>query len=480
MATDCCTLVIFGGTGDLAHRKLVPAIYNMHINGLLPPAFKMTGIGRKPKKDSQYREELAASAEKYSSLSWEAKRWAELENKFYYLAGDLHDDETYTALESEIEKSNVLYYLAVTPQFFPVIASHLGGHGMATGSNGWRRIMIEKPFGFDFNSAFELNSSLTSVFKEDHIYRIDHYLGKEMLRNILTIRFANTVFEPLWNNRFIDNVQISVLENEGIGDRGRYYDRAGAMRDMVQSHLMQMLAVTAMEPPAHNRVDAVKEAKLELLGAVQLWPDGKTADRVTLGQYSGFLQEKDIAPDSVTETFAAVKLAVNNPRWQGVPFYLRTGKMLTDKLAKIVIQFKSPSHFFAGEPLDDLSKDVGGRYNLLTLKIQPSEGVIFEFNIKKPGTINEIVPATMDFCQPCAFRMNTPEAYEKLLEDAMNGDPARFTTWNEIEKAWKLTDKIYLDHSDSGRSMHLYPRGSSGPEEAHRMLGEDGRKWWES
>ncbi len=488
LTVDCCTMIVFGGTGDLAHRKLAPALYNMHLEGLLPDQFQMIGLGRKEKSDNQYRKELAASVEEYSASSWDAGRWAELENRLYYQAGDLRDNQTYETLRDKadhinIESSddyNILYYLAVAPQYFPLAASKLKRHQRTPRGGGWRRIMIEKPFGYDLKTASELNSNLTAAFKEDSIYRVDHYLGKEMLQNILTIRFANSLFEPLWNNRFIDSVQISALEKEGIGDRGRYYDRAGAMRDMFQSHLLQMLAVTAMEPPLVKSVEAIKDEKLMLLKAVNPGSMDNGNGGIVLGQYGGYLEEKDIRSRSLTETYAAVKLEIDNDRWRGVPFYLRTGKKLHDKLAKIVIQFKKPPDIYDGELGEKLKQAEGTLENLLTLKIQPSEGVVFQFNIKKPGTVDQIAPAAMDFCQPCAYAINTPEAYEYLLTDAMKGDPARFTTWSEIEAAWKLTDGLYSHFKDTRGQVHLYEQGSRGPAEAEQMLEKDGRRWWES
>lgn len=487
MPPDHCTMAIFGGTGDLAHRKLVPALYNLHLNGQLPSAFSLVGIGRKEKTDARYREDLAVSVREYSASTWKEDQWSKLAANIYYRAGDLQDESSYPELKKNLEACypahgsghNYLYYLAVAPQLFNSIAGNLSRLGMAAEGPGWRRILIEKPFGYNLSSARELNAALCAAFHENNIYRIDHYLGKEMLQNILVIRFANTVFEPLWNNRFIDHVQISAAESDGIGDRGRYYDRAGAMRDMVQSHLLQMLAVTAMEPPVKNDPASIRIKKLELLSALQLWPANEFRENVIFGQYKGFLQEKDISPNSQTETFAAVKLAVNNARWQGVPFYLRTGKKLQDKLAKVVIQFKKPVDLYFPENLvapDDSRADL---LNLLTLKIQPREGVVFQFNIKKPASTSEIVPVDMDFCQPCAFLINTPEAYERLLSDAMSGDSARFTAWDEVESCWKLVDDIYSSYRHSEQPVYAYEPGVTGPPEALEMLSRIGRRWWD-
>lgn len=481
-------MVVFGGTGDLTHRKLAPAIYNLYVEDKLPSKFSLVGVGRKQKLSSRYREELAASVSQYSPSTWDEKKWADLAVKLYYHAGDMRYSENYPSFKKVVDScnfenganGNYLYYMALSPQLFAPVAENLKKYNMTAGESGWNRLIVEKPFGHDLPSARELNNALYAAIDEDNIYRIDHYLGKEMLQNILVIRFANSVFEPLWNRRFIDHVQISAAESDGIGDRGRYYERAGAMRDMFQSHLLQMLALTAMEPPVRANSDAIRSEKLKLLNAVHLWPEEENKSSLAFGQYQGFEQEKDVSAHSKTETFVALKLGVNNPRWQGVPFYIRTGKKLEDKIAKIVIQFKSPPSLYFGDPLGGVNQDRSDLLNLLTLKVQPREGVVFQFNIKKPASVDEIVPAEMDFCQPCAFMINTPGAYERLLTDAMSGDDARFSSWNEIESSWVLTDTIYGEHKRSLSKLDIYKPGSTGPEAATEMLARDGRHWWRS
>lgn len=482
-----CTMVIFGGSGDLARRKLVPALYMMQLEGKLPHNFVLVGVGRRKKSDQIYRQELASAVKEYSSANWNEDTWSALHRKIYYHSADVENSNSFGALKKAIKTCsirhhtdhNYLYYLAVAPHLFEPIAANLHRNDMAFSNKGWHRIMIEKPFGHDLHSARKLNLVLTEAFHEDNIYRIDHYLGKEMLQNILVIRFANTVFEPLWNNHFIESVQISAVESDGIGDRGRYYDESGAMRDMVQSHLLQMLAVMAMEPPSGKAASLGRIEKLNLLKMVIPWPDRERADNIIFGQYNGYRQEKDISSFSSTETYAMIKLAVNNSRWQGVPFYLRTGKKLEDKVTKIVIQFKNPGSLFPALLTQNSTPKEVLSPNLLTLKIQPSEGVVFNFNIKKPATQRQIVPVNMDFCQPCAFMINTPEAYELLLADAMAGDLSRFTTWNEIESCWLLTDSIYDQHKLSGQPLFEYEPNSSGPDEARQMLARQGLQWWD-
>ncbi len=491
MMIENCTMIIFGGAGDLAHRKLIPALYNLHFTGQLPSGFTLIGADRKQRSSLQYREELVASVKKYSDSTWSEEQWNKLAPKIHYHGIDLEDGAAYSRLREFVadldggqqNRDSLLYYLALPPQFFGLVAGNLQRQGMNASRSGWCRILIEKPFGHDLASARELDASLAEVFGEQNIYRIDHYLGKEMLQNILVIRFANCIFEPLLNNEYVDNIQITAAESDGIGDRGRYYDRAGAMRDMIQSHLFQMLALTAMESPGNMESENVPEnvhrEKLKLLKDVQSWPDGTASDKIVFGQYRGFLEENDISTRSQTESFAALKMAVNNDRWQGVPFYLRTGKKLKDKLAKIVIQFKMPHSLYSRILPGSSGPDQENLPNLLTLKVQPKEGVVFQFNINKPGSTGEIVPVDMDFCQPCAYMFNTPEAYERLLLDAMLGDKTRFSSWKEVERAWAIVDSIYEEHNLAGRFLHTYEPGSWGPHAVADMLDREGRRWWD-
>ncbi len=479
-------MIIFGGTGSLAHRKLVPAIYEMQQVGQLPIGFTVLGVGRKNKSSAQYRQELAASVEEYSASPFEKELWEKTASGLHYHAMDVEDSSAYQGLKDTIDKlsashtkaQNIIYYLALAPRLFDSVAANLKQHGLNNSSDGWRRIIIEKPFGNNLASAAALNEALTGTFNERDIYRIDHYLGKEMLQNILVIRFANCIFEPLWKNRYIDNIQITASEDSGIGERGHYYDLSGAMRDMVQSHLFQMLALTSLEPPSHVDVDSLYQEKLRLLEKISIWPEGSTKDNVVFGQYAGYRDEPDVSSASQTETFTFLKLAIDNERWRGVPFYLRTGKMLDEKIAKIVIQFKVPLQISSHLLPEGSLADKRFLPNLLTLKVQPREGVVFQFNIKKPATMAEIVPVDMDFCQPCAFLINTPEAYERLLADAMAGDKTRFSSWKEIECSWSIIDSIYKDYRLEGGCLHPYQPGSRGPEAVSSILDRDKRNWW--
>ena len=487
MANENLTVIIFGGTGDLARRKLVPAFFNLYRQGQLPDRIKIVGIGRKKINSSDYRRTLGSAVAEYSPKTWDDDRWVEFAPSFEYFSMDVEDSDSYSLLKDylsssgtgEKEAGHYLFFLALAPELFENIAANMGTFGL-TGSRGeWRRIMIEKPFGSDLETARRLNRVLCASFSDENIYRVDHYLGKEMLQNILVIRFANSVFEPLWNACYIDHVQITVAEDEGIGTRGAYYDRTGAMRDMIQSHLLQMLAVVAMEPPEPSDPDKISTSKLDIINALSLWPSARPEENVVFAQYRGYDREDDVAAGSSTETFAALKLAINNQRWKGVPFYIRTGKKLLEKQARITIQFKKPVINNAGFiKASNAGEMTGDLLNLLTLKVQPQEGVVFQFNIKKPATVDQIVPATMDFCQPCAFLINTREAYEHLLADAIKGDPARFSSWPEIESSWAIIDHLYAVKSRIQGGPYLYEPGSWGPREGELLLGQNGRRWW--
>jgi len=483
---DDCTMVIFGGTGDLARRKLMPALYNMQLEDKLPDKFSVIGVGRKEHNTAGYRELLSAAVAEFSTQTWDPDAWHSFATRIQYISSDVEDPASFQVIKTFIQDHtnqkeavhNYLYYLAVGPHLFLPIAKNFSGPMSEGELEGWRRIMIEKPFGQDLATARDLNKAFCASFSDRNIYRVDHYLGKEMLQNIMVVRFVNTVFEPLWNKDYIDNVQITVAENDGIGIRGDYYDRTGAMRDMVQSHLLQMLAVTAMEPLRSIDEERIVSSKVNLIRALTPWPGDKIDTTMVLGQYRGYLEEKDVATDSSTETYSALKLAVNTPRWQGVPFYLRTGKKLEEKQARVTIQFKEPLSNDVNLILNTLSLEKNRLLNLLVIKVQPQEGLAFQFNIKKPGSAIEIVPAEMDFCQPCAFLINSPEAYECLIEDAIQGDKSRFSSWNEIESSWTLIDELFKSYKAGSGKLNLYEPASWGPRQADSILSGGKVRWW--
>ena len=474
-------MVIFGATGDLTHKKLMPALYQLLKRKLLPSDFSVIAVGRRDKTDEVYHDEIKKSikANIYGEIG--EGLFEELSRNVSYHRQDFSDDEGYENLKQRIEAVgedvNIMYYLAVAPQYFEVIIGKLDDHGMAVHARAWRRVVIEKPFGRDLKTAEYLNKKITAVFPEDSIYRIDHYLGKEMLQNLIVLRFANAVFEPIWNYRYIDNIQITASETAGVGTRGGYYESAGALKDMVQNHLLQLLTLTAMEPPESLSEHDIRSEKLKVLKSLV---DQLDSVETVRGQYGAgvaagkpihaYRDEERVADDSDTETFAAVKFYLNTDRWQGVPFYIRTGKALKSRMTEVVIEFKQP--LYAEMAGDDRLKT-----NLLVIKIQPEEGIMFAFNTKKPGTINDIVPVNMDFCQNCQTGVNSPEAYERLLHDVMRGDATLFTRWEELACAWVFTDRIKEQWKNETPDFPNYEPGSWGPKAAEELLKRDGREW---
>lgn len=383
---------------------------------------------------------------------------------------------------------NRIYYLAVAPEYFQIIVENLRLHGLAAQDNSWQRVVIEKPFGRDLVSARTLNRSITSVFGEENIYRIDHYLGKEMIQNIMVLRFANSIFEPIWNNRYIDHVQISATETVGVETRVGYYEKAGALRDMLQNHLLQALTLTAMEPPTSLDTQSVRDEKVKVLRSLSTYTPESVKYNVIRGQYGpsepgfsaksgrhlrGYRQEEGIAPSSQVETFVALKTEINNFRWAGVPFYIRTGKRLAEKSAQIVVQFKQLPQVLYRQEYPGLDP------NVLIIRIQPKEGVVFQFNAKKPGVEQGITPVGMDFCQNCDYESNSPEAYEKLLLDIIRGDSTLFTRWDEVEYSWRFVDHISEAWKQETPDFPNYSAGSWGPVEAEELLARDGRRWWQ-
>lgn len=486
-----CVLVIFGGTGDLTHRKLLPAIYNLKHSGKLPESFAVVSIGRREISDEEYRQQAYKSIKSFSRFKIiDENIWQDVSKRLYYKKFEFDNSSGYEELKTFLAqldkkyntKGNRIFYLAVSPEYFGLINDELNKQSMVINDNSWQRLIIEKPFGRDLTSAQKLNRKIKNVFGEDNTYRIDHYLGKEMIQNLMVLRFANSIFEPLWNNRYIDNIQISSSETVGVENRGGYYEHSGALKDMVQNHMLQLLTLTAMEPPVDLSSSSIRDEKVKILRSLEEITPKKIKKDIIRGQYvEGFInnnkvaayrQEDRVSEISTTETFAALKLHVENFRWAGVPFYIRTGKRMKTKSTEIIVQFKSIPNVLYSKEYDNLNP------NLLVIGVQPREGIYFKFNNKRPGTENFIIPVEMDFCQTCQFESNTPEAYERLLYDVMNGDNTLFTSWDEVEYSWKFVDNISSQWGNDKLSISNYEAGSFGPKEADELLLRDNKHWW--
>ena len=499
-----CVLVIFGATGDLTHRKLLPALYNLQLEYPMPPQFTIVGVARRPFTDEQFRQQALDSINTFSRRGpVNPTVWDSFAKSLYYCQVQFNDAEGYRHLgelldrldHERVTKGNRMFYLATPPTYYPVIGSLLGTTGVARRESkvtpvqpgqpeGWSRIVVEKPFGHDLASARSLNAELNKGFKESQIYRIDHYLGKETVQNIMVLRFANGIFEPVWNRRYVDNVQITVAESIGIEGRGEYYDDAGAIRDMVQNHMMQLLTLTAMEWPVNFDADSVRDEKVKVLKAIPPMLDTEIAADTVRGQYGpglvsgepvpGYCEEPEVKSDSMTATFVAMKLLVENGRWAGVPFYLRTGKRLTKRITEVTIQFKRPPYLLfqqAGVSAEQIQP------NVLSLRIQPNEGISLRFMAKVPGQEMHLRSVNMDFLYGSSFGVEPPEAYERLLLDAMLGDATLFTRIDETELAWKLVDTVVSSWDKSRVPMVQYEPGTWGPKEADALIERDGRTW---
>ncbi|KLU62567.1 glucose-6-phosphate 1-dehydrogenase [Peptococcaceae bacterium CEB3] len=487
-------LVIFGGTGDLTSRKLIPALHNLKAKGALPEHFAVVGVGRRDLSDEGFRESLYPTLSRAVGENLRDDAWARLKERIVYRRFDFQDEQGYKGLRELLEQmdeayqtgGNRIYYLAVAPEHFEVIVDKLQANGLVRNRDGWgwQRVVIEKPFGRDLTSARRLNQKITAIFTEANTFRIDHYLGKEMIQNIMVLRFANPLFEAVWNNKHIDNIQISATETVGVETRAGYYEQAGALRDMLQNHLLQLLTLTGMEPPVSLATEAVRDEKVKVLRALRaLTPERMAAD-VVRAQYdrgriedrrvAAYREEKGISPTSTTDTFLALKLGIDNFRWAGVPFYIRTGKRLRAKSTDIIIQFKNLPQILYAKEHGALQPDI------LIIRIQPKEGVYFQFNAKKPGMDPGISPVKMDFCQNCDFESNSPEAYEKLLLDVMRGDSTLFTRWDEVEYSWKFVDQIAQawGEEEKASSLTTYAAGTWGPAAANELLARDERDWW--
>jgi glucose-6-phosphate 1-dehydrogenase len=489
-----CVMVIFGASGDLTKRKLIPAIFDLEAQGLLPPGFAIVGVGRTGMDDDAFRAYLHEAMKSSGHLNdRRASLWDEFAKVLHYVTVDASNADEFTRLREELHaidsnhnaRSNYLFYLATPPSMYAPIIRHLGlcGLNRPKRDDAWVRIIIEKPFGVDLESAQELNRQVMAVFREDQVYRIDHYLGKETVQNLLVFRFANGIFEPIWNRNYIDHIQITAAETVGVENRGAYYEEAGTLRDMIQNHMLQLLALTAMEPPVLFDERQVRDEKHKVLQAIRpIRPEdvhlytvrGQYAQGTTAGQtVPGYKHEKGVAPDSTTETYVAVKFTVDDWRWADVPFYVRSGKRLPKRITEIAVQFKkTPHHMFSGLANDRLSG------NSIVIRIQPDEGISLRFNSKIPGSAMRMRPVTMDFRYGAAFGGRLVEAYTRLLLDCMLGDPTLYSRGDSLEMAWSLITPI-MDGWKSNAQSRVYPyaSGTWGPSEADALLQADGRRW---
>jgi glucose-6-phosphate 1-dehydrogenase len=482
-------LVMFGVTGDLAQKKLLPAIYDLANRGLLPPGFSLVGFARRDWNDQDFANLTYDAVRAHARTKFREEVWEQVREGIRFCPGSFSDDDAFdrladTVLRLDAERGtggNRAFYLSIPPGQFPIVVKQLQRSGLSdeTASPGWRRVVIEKPFGHDLASARELNDLLGSVFPPYSVFRIDHYLGKETVQNLLALRFANTLFEPIWNRGYVDHVQITMSEDIGIGSRAGYYDGIGAARDVIQNHLLQLLALTAMEEPVSFASDALRAEKRKALSAVKI-PDD-LAEGTARGQYTagwqggvpvhGFFEEDGIPSDSITETYAAIRLNVDTRRWAGVPFYLRTGKRLATRMTEIAVIFQRAPHlpFLATD-----ARELGE--NALVIRVQPDEGITLRFGSKVPGSAMEVRDVNMDFAYGESFTEASPEAYERLLLDVLIGDPPLFPGHEEVELSWQILDPIE-EFWASARQPDPYPAGSAGPASADAMMARDGRSW---
>ncbi len=481
-------IVIFGVTGDLSRKKLMPAVYDLANRGLLPPGFALVGFARREWKDQDFEKVVHDAVQQYARTPFDEEVWAQLAQGVRFVSGDFDDDAAFLRLKEVIDEldrdrgtmGNHAFYLSIPPKSFPLVTEQLRRSGLAEQKDGqWRRVVIEKPFGSDLTTARQLNDVVESVFPPDSVFRIDHYLGKETVQNILALRFANQLFEPIWNANYVEHVQITMAEDIGVGGRAGYYDGIGAARDVIQNHLLQLLALTAMEEPVSFDAADLRAEKEKVLSAVRIPKDLATG--TARGQYAGgwqggervigFLEEEGMNPESVTETYAAIRLDIGTRRWAGVPFYLRAGKRLGRRVTEIAVVFKrAPQYLFAESQTSDLGS------NALVIRVQPDEGVTIRFGSKVPGAGMQVRDVTMDFGYGHAFTEASPEAYERLILDVLLGDPPLFPRHEEVELSWKILDPIEEFWATQGRPEQYRP-GTWGPASADALMARDGRTW---
>jgi glucose-6-phosphate 1-dehydrogenase len=483
-----CALVIFGVTGDLARKKLIPAVYDLANRGLLPSGFVVLGFARRDWGPSEFSEMAKEAAQAHARTPWKDEVWTRLAESIEFVPGSFDDDAAFDVLAQTLDDlcrthgigGNAAFYLSIPPAAFPVVLKQMQRTGMADNerSGGWRRVVVEKPFGTDLNSARDLNALVDDVFTPNDVFRIDHYLGKETVQNIMALRFANSLWEPVWDARYVDSVQITMAEDVGIGTRAGFYDSAGAARDVLQNHLMQLLALVAMEEPTSFGASEIRTEKLKVLRAIALPEDIATG--TVRGQYLqgwvageravGYLEEPNVPPDSTTETYVAVRLGIKTRRWAGVPFYIRTGKRMPRRVTEIAVLFTKAPH----QPFNAADVELLGN-NQLVIRVQPDEGVTLKFGSKVPGTTMEVRDITMDFQYGEAFTESSPEAYERLVLDVLLGDSTLFPNAEEVEAGWRVVDP--LEEAWTGTSPFTYRAGEWGPRAADEMLALDGRTW---
>lgn len=494
-AAEPCVMVIFGATGDLTARKLLPALYNLAREGGLPSHFACVGFARREKDHALFRKEMHEAVNRFSrSQPIEETLWENFSPQLFYHQAEFHDDQGYESLRNFLEeldrkfntKGNRVFYLSTQPSSFPLIIEKLSQHKLiypvSENSAPWSRVIIEKPFGHDLDSAVDLQNHILKFLKESQIYRIDHYLGKETVQNLLVFRFSNPIFESIWNNRYIDNIQITVSEEIGIGSRGHFWEEAGMLRDIVQNHMMQLLSLVGMEPPTNLSADAIHDEKVKVLQSIRPFPMKEFDSLVVRGQYGpgfingtavcGYREENNVAPNSSVETYAALTLFIDNWRWSGVPFYLRAGKRLPKRVTEISVTFNSvpPGCLFqlSDRPLTS---------NTLVIRIQPDEGIALKMNCKVPGLNGSIQPVKMDFRYSSYFGLTPPEAYERLLCDCMAGDSTLFARADEVLTSWKLLTPVLERWKKPASSFPNYAAGTWGPVAADQMLAKSGRQW---